>query len=112
MRVPPGLAGVAAERVREELALTLAHSEAYLGVELLARLEVYPRLWLGEAGNGAAASKALAILRALPAAAERLRALAPGSVEALDLAAAHWAATTLPPLSLPRRSSASASPAI
>ena len=92
----PGLAGVAAERVREELALTLAHSEAYLGVELLARLEVYPRLWLGEAGNGAAASKALAILRALPAAAERLRALAPGSVEALDLAAAHWAATFAP----------------
>ncbi len=92
----PGLAGVAAERVREELGLTLAHSEAYRGVELLARLEVYPRLWLGGEGNSGDPGQALALLRALPAAAERLLVAAPELSGALDRAAAAWAATFAP----------------
>ncbi|HEX9671235.1 MAG TPA: hypothetical protein VGC93_17335 [Thermoanaerobaculia bacterium] len=92
----PDLAAVAAERVREELALTLAHPEAHRGVELLARLEVYPRLWLGREEGSADPGQALALLRALPAAAERFLIAAPELSDALDLAAAAWAATFAP----------------
>jgi poly(A) polymerase len=92
----PGLATVAAERVREELALTLAHPEAHRGVELLARLEIYPRLWLGGEKGSADPNQALALLRALPAAAERFLLAAPELAGALDLAAANWAATFAP----------------
>ncbi|HEX5761421.1 MAG TPA: hypothetical protein VF121_19720 [Thermoanaerobaculia bacterium] len=92
----PALPAVAAERVREELALILGNAEAHRGVELLARLEVYPPLWLGGAGRSGEPAAALALLRALPAAAERLRELAPDVARGLDLAPAAWAATFLP----------------
>jgi hypothetical protein len=45
-RSVPGLAEVAAERIREELWQVLSHEKAELGLRALADLGVYPALWL------------------------------------------------------------------
>jgi poly(A) polymerase len=47
----PHLVLVAAERVREEIARLLDHPEAHRGVALLAALDLYPGLWLGQPGE-------------------------------------------------------------
>lgn len=56
-----GLARVAAERIRDELALILRHERAHRGVAALMEVGVYPGLWLSPPGaaeeNGAAASE-------------------------------------------------------
>jgi hypothetical protein len=56
-RSVPGLARVAGERIRDELALILGHERAHRGVAGLLEVGVYPWLWLGRA---AAAEKGTA----------------------------------------------------
>lgn len=63
-RAAPGLARVAAERIREELWLVLSHPDAERGLRGLAGLGVYPALWLqpphgtrGGAGSGGGAGE-------------------------------------------------------
>ncbi len=80
----PQLTGVAAERVREELALLLAHPEAHRGVALLAALDVYPGLWLGRPGEPAPHGVAGAAVRDL----EELEGVARTVRDAADLAPA------------------------
>jgi tRNA nucleotidyltransferase (CCA-adding enzyme) len=52
----PLLGEIAAERVREELGLTLAGFEAHRGVAVLSALGLYPGLWLGKPGDGSRAT--------------------------------------------------------
>lgn len=84
-RAAPGLARVAAERVRDELSLLLGLREAHRGLAVLAALDVYPGLWLGapgEPGGGArghfapAATAAIRELEALRPCRQWLRELA------------------------------------
>jgi len=77
----PRLAEVAAERVREEISLLLAHPEAHRGVALLATLDVYPGLWLGMPGEPAPHGMAGAAVREL----EELEGVARAVREAADL---------------------------
>lgn len=70
----PRLVEVAAERVRDELARIVAHPEAGRGVALLAALDLYPGLWLGQPGEPGApalAGTAVSWLAALDAWARR-----------------------------------------
>jgi tRNA nucleotidyltransferase/poly(A) polymerase len=94
----PGLAGVAAERVREELVLLFQREGAPEALALLLALGVYPGLWRGAPGalQPAAAERwaARAVVeleRLVPRAAE-LQALAPGAPP-VDLLAARFTAT-------------------
>lgn len=66
-RVAPRLVEVAAERVRDELARIVAHPDAGRGVALLAALDLYPGLWLGQPGEPGAASPAGTAVSALAA---------------------------------------------
>jgi len=50
----PAIAAVASERVRDELVLLFAQSEAQRGVAVLGALDLYPGLWLGHPGEAAA----------------------------------------------------------
>lgn len=89
------LGTVAAERVREELALAFRAGEAHRALELLVRLGVYPDLWIGApAAAGCrddAARRAVEAVVRLPACAARLRALLPEPE--IDLPAARLAIT-------------------
>lgn len=88
-RAAGGLAEVAAERIREELQRIWGRERSPSIVELLARLEVYPRLWHKGAGEGAAER----LRRRL----ERARALRVHLPEAaagtVDLRRLDWAAS-------------------
>ena len=93
----PGLAGVASERVREELVLVFRSPEAGRALGLLAALGVYPGLWRGEPGSRApadarAAGRAAGELERLERRAAAVRAAAPDAPP-LDLLAARAAAT-------------------
>jgi tRNA nucleotidyltransferase (CCA-adding enzyme) len=90
-----GLREVAAERVREELALVLGHEEAHRGMALLVRLAVYPGLWTGEPGKegGRGAALLVGVLAQLPPCVAHLGTLAPEAAAAVDLQAARLAAT-------------------
>ena len=97
-RAVPGLAAVAAERVREELVLLFRHETAHEGLGLLIALGVYPGLWRGvpgapqtEAAERRAGRAAAELQRHGPRVAE-VRGLAPGAPE-VDLLAARYAAT-------------------
>jgi tRNA nucleotidyltransferase (CCA-adding enzyme) len=96
-RSAPRLADIAAERIRDELALLFAHPEAERGVRLLGRLDLYPGLWIGEAGEPGEAGEAADLLGTLEAAAGRL-ALPESIFQGLaeSLRPARWAATFLP----------------
>ena len=86
----PAIAAVASERVRDELVLLFAQSEAHRGVAVLGALDLYPGLWLGhpgeaapgEAGAGASAEigRLCGELAHLAPAALRLRELAGGAL--------------------------------
>lgn len=103
----PGLTRVAAERVREELLRLLAGEEAHRGFEEMTATGLYPSLFLGRPGApetaGAEAeargARLAAELRALPAAVERLRALAadaaPGVPCEIETPAARLASAVL-----------------
>jgi poly(A) polymerase len=110
-RAVPGLAEVAAERIREELGLILCHEQADRGLRTLADLGVYPALWLGPPGGPSAAAgpppeRAIDLAAGeMAALADRVRECAPwleagaaASSEAhpsaaLDLFSARFAAT-------------------
>ncbi len=89
----PGLAAVAAERVREELVLILKSDEAARALALMTALEVYPGLWRGTPGVHGEVGAAVRELGALPAAVRELRAVDRAAAEAADLLVARFAAT-------------------
>lgn len=78
------LAGVASERVRDELGLLFARSDAHRAVAVLGTLDLYPGLWTGRPGEHATNASALGPLcgelARLAPAALRLRELAGGSL--------------------------------
>lgn len=90
-RSTPGLAGIAAERVRDELAILFGHPEAHRGLALLVALDVYPGLWLGAPGEPGRPEGAIAELESLIERARELRELDTGAAESVDAAAARWA---------------------
>ncbi len=92
-RSAPGLAAVAAERVRDELAMLFAHPEIHRGLALLMALDVYPGLWLAQPGEPGQPSGALAELEALPERVRELRQLDTGAADGVDAPPARLAAT-------------------
>jgi tRNA nucleotidyltransferase/poly(A) polymerase len=72
-RSAPGLSEVAAERVRDELALLFGDPDAARGLTLLMELDLYPGLWLGRPGEPGRPGLALAEIGALPEAIRELR---------------------------------------
>jgi tRNA nucleotidyltransferase (CCA-adding enzyme) len=92
-RSAPGLAEVAAERVRDELAILFAHPEVHRGLALLGALDVYPGLWLGRPGEPGRPTGALAELEALPERVQELRQLDTATADGVDSPAARLAAT-------------------
>jgi tRNA nucleotidyltransferase/poly(A) polymerase len=93
----PRLPDVAAERIRDELALLFDHPEAHRGLALLVALDLYPGLWLGSPGEPGPSGGAVAELEALPLRLQELRELDP-AVQ-VEMRAARLAATFahLPP---------------
>lgn len=101
-RAVPGLALVAGERVRDELALILGHERAHRGVAALLEVGVYPALWIGllaSAEPGAVedaavegAAWAVGRVARLEERAAEMESLAPGEPP-VDLPAARWALT-------------------
>ncbi len=89
----PRLAEVAAERVRDELAILFAHPEAHRGLALLTALDVYPGLWLGRPGEPGRTEGAMAELEALPERIRELRGIDEAAAEEVDAMAARVAAT-------------------
>lgn len=94
----PGLAAVAAERVREELVLVFQRPGAHRAFGLLVALGLYPGLWRGEPGVPATsagerrAGRALLELERLAARSREVAELAP-SAPPVDRLAARYAAT-------------------
>jgi tRNA nucleotidyltransferase/poly(A) polymerase len=89
----PGLARMAAERVREELAILFAHPEAHRGLALLVALDVYPGLWLGRPGEPGKPGGAIAELEALPERIREMREIETAAAESVDAPAARLAAS-------------------
>lgn len=75
-----GLAGIASERVREELLLLFDHPDAARGLTLLVELDLYPGLWLGRPGEPGPPGLALSELGTLPAIVRELRSHAPSAL--------------------------------
>lgn len=105
-RAAAGLSGVAAERIREELLRLFAAEGAARGLREMAALDLYPGLFVGRPGapgttggtGDPAAEVAAREMEALPAAGERLTALAEETgteTPPADLAAARWASALL-----------------
>ncbi len=59
-RSSAGLAGIASERVRDELLLLFDHPEAARGLTFLLELDLSPGLWVGRPGGAGAPGLALA----------------------------------------------------
>jgi tRNA nucleotidyltransferase/poly(A) polymerase len=78
-RSASGLAGIASERVREELLLLFDHPDAARGLAFLLELDLYPGLWLGRPGEAGRPGLALAELEALPGIIRELRSHAPSA---------------------------------
>jgi tRNA nucleotidyltransferase/poly(A) polymerase len=89
----PGLARMAAERVRDELAMLFAHPEAHRGLALLVALGVYPGLWLGRPGEPGRPGGAIAELEALPERVREMREVDTAAADAVDGPAARLAAS-------------------
>jgi poly(A) polymerase len=90
----PGIAEIAAERVREELDRLFASPEAHLGLAVLHSIGLYPGLWLGRPGEtpeGGGPGAAVDEMERLAGAALAVRQLALGWADEVDLAAARWA---------------------
>ncbi|HEX3127670.1 MAG TPA: hypothetical protein VH394_10090 [Thermoanaerobaculia bacterium] len=88
-RSSPGLAGIASERVREELLLLFDHPDAARGLTFLMELDLYPGLWLGRPGEPGPPGLALSELEALPGIVRELRSHAPSAL--IDVRAARLA---------------------
>jgi tRNA nucleotidyltransferase/poly(A) polymerase len=97
-RSVPGLARVAFERVRDELALVFGRDGSERGLAAMLDLGVYPSLWLGEPGaqvdeaTRRRAAGAVESLGRLPERAAEVAALAPDAPH-VDLPAARWTLT-------------------
>jgi hypothetical protein len=104
-RAAPGLVRVAAERVRDELALILRHERAHRGLSAMLEVGVYPWLWLrppgaGESGAGEEAAveeeiveraaRAVGDVTRLGERAAEVARLAPGAPP-VDLPTGRWA---------------------
>lgn len=92
-RSAPGVAAVAAERVRDELSRILVYPEAHRGIALLAALDLYPGLWLGTPGEPEprSAAGAVRLLEALLPCCLELRRRDAAAAEAADLPVARTA---------------------
>jgi tRNA nucleotidyltransferase/poly(A) polymerase len=95
----PRLPDVAAERVRDEVALLFDHPDAHRGLALLVALDLYPGLWLLTPGEPGPSGGAVAELEAIPECCRELRGLDPAVAEQVEPRAARLAATFahLPP---------------
>jgi tRNA nucleotidyltransferase/poly(A) polymerase len=89
----PGLSRVAAERVRDELAILFAHPEAHRGLALLVALDVYPGLWLGRPGEPGKPGGAIAELEALPERLREMRQIDTAAADTVDAPSARLAAS-------------------
>jgi tRNA nucleotidyltransferase/poly(A) polymerase len=92
-RCAPRITEVAAERVRDELALLFEHPEAHRGLAFLVALDLYPGLWLGAPGEPGRTSGAMAELENLPCRIRDLRRIDPGFADTVDARTARIAAT-------------------
>ncbi|MBW8876378.1 MAG: CCA tRNA nucleotidyltransferase [Acidobacteria bacterium] len=89
----PRLVDVAAERVRDELAILFEHPEAHRGLGLLVALDLYPGLWLGAPGEPGRPGGAVTELEAIPERCRELRELDPEAASHVEARAARLAAT-------------------
>jgi tRNA nucleotidyltransferase (CCA-adding enzyme) len=89
----PGLDRIAAERVRDELAMLFAHPEAHRGLAMLVALDVYPGLWLGRPGEPGRPGGAIAELEALPERVREMREIDTAAADAVNGPAARLAAS-------------------
>jgi len=89
----PRLVDVAAERVRDELAILFDHPEAHRGLGLLVALDLYPGLWLGAPGEPGRPGGAVSELEAIPERWRELRELDPDAAAQVAARAARLAAT-------------------
>ena len=87
------LVDVAAERVRDELAILFDHPEAHRGLALLVALDLYPGLWLGTPGEPGRPGGAVTELEALPERCRELRELDSGASAQISPRPARLAAT-------------------
>jgi tRNA nucleotidyltransferase/poly(A) polymerase len=78
-RSAPGLAGIASERVRDELLLLFDHPDAARGLALLLELDLYPGLWLGRPGEPGPPGFALSELDVLPGIVRELKSHSPSA---------------------------------
>jgi len=86
------LSEMAAERVRDELAMLFAHPEAHRGLALLVALDLYPGLWLGQPGEPGRPGGAIAELEALPERVRDIREVDTAAADQVDAAAARLTA--------------------
>jgi len=89
----PHLVDVAAERVRDELAMLFDHPEAHRALALLVALDLYPGLWLGAPGEPGRPGGAVIELEALPERCHDLRRLDTDAASQADARPARLAAT-------------------
>jgi tRNA nucleotidyltransferase/poly(A) polymerase len=89
----PCLVDVAAERVRDELAILFEHPEAHRGLGLLVALDLYPGLWLGAPGEPGRPGGAVTELEAIPERCRELRELDAAAASQVAARAARLAAT-------------------
>jgi tRNA nucleotidyltransferase/poly(A) polymerase len=89
----PRLVDVAAERVRDEIAILFDHPEAHRGLALLVALDLYPGLWLGAPGEPGRPGGAVTELEALPERCRELRQLDSGAASQVAARPARLAAT-------------------
>jgi tRNA nucleotidyltransferase/poly(A) polymerase len=87
------LVDVAAERVRDELAILFDHPEAHRGLALLVALDLYPGLWLGSPGEPGRPGGAMTELEALPERCRELRQLDSAAASQVVPSPARLAAT-------------------
>ncbi|HEX4965012.1 MAG TPA: hypothetical protein VF173_29660 [Thermoanaerobaculia bacterium] len=92
-RSSPRLVDVAAERVRDELAILFDHPEAHRGLALLVALDLYPGLWLGAPGEPGRPGGAVTELEAIPERWQELRQLDPAAAAQVEARTARLAAT-------------------
>jgi tRNA nucleotidyltransferase/poly(A) polymerase len=89
----PRLVDVAAERVRDELAILFDHPEAHRGLGLLVALDLYPGLWLGAPGEPGRPGGAVTELEAIPERCREVREIDPEIASQVEARAARLAAT-------------------
>ena len=87
------LVDVAAERVRDELAILFEHADAHRALAILVALDLYPGLWLGSPGEPGRPGGAVTELEALLERRRELRQLDAQAAEEVMLRPARLAAT-------------------